>query len=115
MRPLGAAVAGVLAIALLGFAGFYLYELAIGASDSPVRVIMSVVLFLMFALAAAAMSRGWLRGDSWPVTATLVAGALLLPTAWTLLQAEQFISGVLIAVVGVCGVYAGWKGRAAPD
>ena len=43
-RPVGAALAGTFTLALLALAGFYLYELAIGASDSPVRVVMSIVL-----------------------------------------------------------------------
>ena len=110
-RPLGAAITGAFALALLGLAGFYLYELAIGASDSPVRVIMSIVLFLIFAAAGAAMARGWWRGLTWPATPTLVIGALCLPTAWTLIQDGSGVPGLLIAAVGIAGVIVGWKGR----
>lgn len=114
-RPVGAAVTGALTLALLALAGFYLYELGIGASDSPARVLMSVVLFLVFAVAGAAMSRGWLRGLTWPATPTLVIGALLLPTAWSVIQAGQVVPGLVLGVLAVTGVVVGWKGRAAPQ
>ena len=106
---------GALTLALLGFAGFYVYELGIGASDSPVRVVMSVVLFLLFALPGAAMARGWLRGDTWPATPTLVVGALLLPTAWTLIQAEQYGVSLLVGLAAIAGIFAGWKARSAAE
>ncbi|MGA8044973.1 MAG: hypothetical protein WCA30_01780 [Dermatophilaceae bacterium] len=112
-RPLGAAITGAFTLVLLGLAGFYLYELAIGASDSPVRVIMSIVLFLLFAAAGAAMARGWWRGLTWPATPTLVIGALCLPTAWTLIQDGSVVVGLLLGAAGVAGVIVGWKGRSA--
>lgn len=114
-RPVGAAVTGALTLALLALAGFYLYELGIGASDSPVRVIMSVVLFLLFAVAGAAMTRAWLRGLTWPATPTLVVGALLVPTAWSVIQAGQAVPGLVLGVIAVTGVVVGWKGRSAPE
>ncbi|KAB7741837.1 hypothetical protein GA707_16610 [Nostocoides sp. F2B08] len=112
-RPVGAALAGAFTLALLGLAGFYLYELAIGASDSPVRVVMSIVLFLLFAAAGAAMARGWWRGLTWPATPTLVIGALFIPTAWTLVQGGSIVPGLLIGAAGVAGIAVGWKGRSA--
>lgn len=113
--PLGAAVTAALTLALLGFAGFYLYELVIGASDSPVRVVMSMALFLLFAAAGAVMTLAWLRGLTWPATPTLVVGLLLVPTAWTLLQAGQVLAGGLVGLGAVTGVYVGWKGRTAAE
>lgn len=112
-RPLGAALTGAFALALLGLAGFYLYELAIGASDSPIRVVMSMVLFLVFAAVGAAMARGWWRGLTWPATPTLVIGALFLPTAWTLVQSGSVVPGLLIGAAGITGTVVGWKGRTA--
>lgn len=114
-RPLGAAITAALTAALLGLIGFYLYELAIGASDSPIRVVMSVALFVMFAAAGAAMTRAWLLGLTWPATPTLVMCALLLPTSWSFFQAEQPMVASVIAVVAVVGVWVGWKGRSAGD
>ena len=114
-RPVGAAVTGALTLALLGLVGFYVYELGIGASDSPVRVVMSIVLFLLFAAAGAAMTRAWLRGLTWPATPTLVVGALLLPTAWTVVQAGQVVPGLVLGLLGGTGVAVGWKGRSAPE
>jgi hypothetical protein len=112
-RPLGAALTGAFALALLGLAGFYLYELAIGASDSPIRVVMSMVLFLIFAAVGAAMARAWWRGLTWPATPTLVIGALFLPTAWTLVQSGSVVQGLLIGAAGITGIVVGWKGRTA--
>ena len=112
-RPWGAAVTGALTLGLLGLAGFYLYELGIGASDSPVRVVMSIGLFLLFAAAGAAMPRGWLRGDPWPATLTLVVSALLVPTTWSLLQAGQTLVAIPVGILAITGVVVGWKGRPA--
>lgn len=110
-RPVGAAVSGALTLALLALVGFYLYELGIGASDSPIRVVMSVVLFLLFAVTGAAMTRAWLRGQAWPATPTLVVGALLVPTAWSVIQDGQMVFGLVIALLAVTGVVVGWKTR----
>jgi hypothetical protein len=113
VRPVGAAITGAFTLALLGLAGFYLYELAIGEGDSPVRVVMSIALFLVFAAAGAAMTRGWWRGLTWPATPTLVIGALFVPTAWTLIQGGSVVPGLLIGAAGIAGVVVGWKTRVA--
>lgn len=112
-RSVGAAVTGVLTLALLGLVGFYLYELGIGASDSPVRVIMSVVLFLVFALAGAAMTRGWLRAETWPATPTLVICMLLIPTTFSLYNGGQLLGALLVGLLAITGIVVGWKGRSA--
>lgn len=114
-RPIGAAVTGALTLALLGLVGFYVYELGIGASDSPVRVVMSIVLFLLFAVTGAAMTRAWLRGLTWPATPTLVVGVLLVPTAWSVIQTGQVVPGLVLGLLSVTGVVVGWKGRAAAE
>lgn len=110
-RPWGALVTGAMTVGLVGLAAFYLYELSIGASDSPVRVVMSMMLFLVFAAAGAAMTRAWLHGHPWTTTLTLVIGVLLLPTTWSLFQAEQLVFAAVIGVLAVSAVYIGWRGR----
>lgn len=102
---------GILTLGLLGLVGFYVYELSIGASDNVGRVVMSMVLFLVFAAAGAAMTRGWLLGLAWAATPTLVICALLLPTAWSMVQADQTLVGLLIGAFAIVGVWVGWKGR----
>lgn len=114
-RPLGAAVTAALTAALLGLVGFYLYELGIGASDSVIRVVMSIALFLLFAAAGAAMTRAWLLGLTWAATPTLVIGALLIPTAWSFFQAEQRVTALAIAAFAVVGIWVGWKARSARE
>ncbi|MDO5502661.1 MAG: hypothetical protein Q4G67_05745 [Actinomycetia bacterium] len=113
-RPLGAAVTGAMTLALVALIGFYLYELGIGESDSPIRVIMSVLLFAVFAAVGAAMTKAWLTGATWAATPTLVIGALLVPTTYTVLQAGQLLAGGLLALTALSAVYVGWKGRTHP-
>ena len=47
-RRVAAVLTGVQSLALLGFAVFYLYELASGEGSDPVRVVMSAVLIALF-------------------------------------------------------------------
>ena len=115
VRPWGAAVTGLMTLGLVSLVGFYLYELSIGASDSPIRVVMSMALFLGFALVGAAMTRAWLRGEPWPTTLTLVVGVLLLPTTLSLFQADQQVFALVVGVLAVAAAFVGWRGRPSAD
>jgi hypothetical protein len=110
-------VAGVLcalhAAALLGVVVFYVWELGQGASDDATRVVMSAVLIAVFAVLLALVARGWLRGQDWPKTATVVWNVLLLPVAWSLVQADRVLVGVVLGVVAVAGVVAAVGARSA--
>jgi hypothetical protein len=93
-------------VVLLGFCGFYLWELAQGAGDDPTRVVMSVVLIAVFAVLLLVLARAWLRGANWPNTPTIVWNLLLLPVAWSLFQAGRGVLALSVAVVAVLGVVA---------
>lgn len=93
-------------VTLVGFCAFYLYEIAIGATDDAVRAAMSVVLMLGVAAWLAAMARGWLRALPWPRTPTVVWNALLLPVAWGLAQGDRALIAVVLAVAAVSGIAA---------
>ncbi|MDC5696788.1 hypothetical protein OO014_05920 [Intrasporangium calvum] len=92
---------------LLLLAGFYGYEMAVGAADSLTTAATSGALILIFGIAMLFVARGWLRGQSWPRTPTLVWNALLLPVAWSLHQSEQTLLAIGLALLsGACLVAA---------
>jgi hypothetical protein len=99
-----AGICAVQALALLGFVGFYLWELTQDSADDVTRVVMSALLILVFAVGIAAMARGWVRGDNWPNTPTVVWNALLLPVGWSLVQSDHGLVGALVIVVALVGI-----------
>lgn len=95
-RRLAAVLTGLQALALVGFAAFYVYELVIGEGSDTARVLMSAVLILVGGLGLAALTRGWLGGAHWPRTPTLVWSALLVPVGFGLVQGNQTVAGWLV-------------------
>ena len=88
-RRLAAALTGLQALVLAGFAAFYVYELAVGEGSDATRVIMSAVLILVGAVGLGALAKGWLGDSAWPKTLTIVWSALLVPVAIGLIQGNQ--------------------------
>ena len=105
-RAVAAAICGLQALALLGFVGFYLWELTQDSADDVGRAVMSALLILVFALGIAALARGWARGDNWPNTPTVVWNALLLPVGWSLVQSDHGLIGALVVVIALVGIVA---------
>jgi hypothetical protein len=106
-RRLAASLLGVQAVVLVGFAIFYLYELAIGAGSDSLRVVMSALVIALGGLALGLVTRGWLGDGWWPRTPTIVWSALLLPVGWGLIQGTQALVGwLVIAVALVTGLAA---------
>ena len=105
-RAVAAGICALQALALLGFVGFYLWELTQDSSDDATRVVMSALLILVFAVGIAAMARGWVRGDNWPNTPTVVWNALLLPVGWSLVQSDHGLIGGLVIVIALVGILA---------
>lgn len=103
---MAAGVSVLQSLALLGFCGFYLWELARDGGDDATRVVMSAVLIAVFAVALAVLARAWWAGANWPNTPTVVWNLLLLPVAWSLLQSEQTLLAALVGLVAVAGVVA---------
>ena len=105
-RVVAAAICGGQALALLGFVVFYLWELGQDSADDVTRVVMSALLILVFAVGIAALARGWVRGDNWPNTPTVVWNALLLPIGWSLVQSDHGLLGALVIVVALAAIVA---------
>ena len=62
------------------------------------------LLILVFAIGIGALARGWWSGANWPNTPTVVWNLLLLPVAWSLLQAGRGVVALLLAAVAVLGI-----------
>ncbi len=105
-RRLAGTSCGLQALALLGFAAFYFYELSIGEGSDATRVVMSAVVILLGAAGLAALARGWFTRRGWQRTPTMVWHALLVPVGVTLLQGGQAVIGWLVLVVAVLGFLA---------
>lgn len=118
MRRVAAGVCALEALTLLGFCVFYLWELGQGASADTTRAAVSAILIALVAVGLAALARSWWRGAGWPNTPTVVWNLLLLPVAWSLLQAEHVLLAVGVGVVALAGVVAAIGARnnqTAPD
>ena len=103
-------VAGVLtlveALVLIGFAAFYGYEMATGATNTLATAVSSGLLILVFGVALGALAWGWSRGADWPRTPTLLWNALLLPVAWSLHESDRTLLAVAVAVLAVASILA---------
>lgn len=94
------------ALVLLGFVGFYVYEIATGATDDVTRAITSALLILVFGTFLLVLARAWARRADWARTPTLLWNALLLPVAWSLHQSEQTWPALAVAAVAVASIGA---------
>lgn len=103
-RQLAAVVCGLQGAVLVFLAGYVLYELAAGGSDSPTRGVMEAVLVAVFAAGLLALARGWAAGSNWPNTPTIVWNLLLLPVAWSLVQGDQGPLGLAVGAVAMLGI-----------
>ena len=100
-RLAAALLTGLQALALLGFALFYLYELAIGEGSDPVRVVMSALLIAVFAVGLGAIARGWLGDAAWPRTPTIVWSVLLFPVGGGMIQGGLTVLGWGVIALGL--------------
>ncbi len=103
------------ALALVGFAGYYLYELGKGEGSDTARVVMSAVVILIGAAGLAALARGWFGERGWPRTPTIVWHLLLVPVGVSLLQAGRSALGTVVLVVAVLTLLAALAVRRDPD
>lgn len=114
LRHVAAGVCVLEAVTLLGFCVFYLWELGQGASADATRAVVSALLIALMAVGLAVLARSWWRGAGWPNTPTVVWNLLLLPVAWSLVQAGRVLIGVAVGVVALAGVGAAIGARSNP-
>jgi len=94
------------ALTVLGFAGFYVYEMVTGATDDVTRAATSGALILVFGLGLLALARGWARAADWPRTPTVLWNALLLPVAWSLHESDRTPVALAVGLVAVASIVA---------
>ena len=110
-----AIVCALQGLALVGFVGFYIYEIALGAADDLGRAVMSCVLMAAFALGLLALARGWRRDLDWPRTPTIVWNALLLPVAWSMYQADRPLVAVTVGGTALLAFVAALAAGSLPE
>ncbi|GAA5027613.1 hypothetical protein GCM10023258_22480 [Terrabacter aeriphilus] len=105
------------ALVVLGFAGFYVYEMVTGATDDLTRAATSGVLILVFGAALLVLARAWARASDWARTPTVLWNALLLPVAWSLHESDRTPVALGVAAVALASIVAAVAapGRRATD
>jgi hypothetical protein len=110
-RRLAAALTGVQALALAGFAVYYVVELVLGEGSDATRVLMSALLILVAAVGLGVLARGWLGVAAWPRTPTIVWNVILLPVGISLIQGDRVLIGWVVIAVALLVVGAAWVTR----
>jgi len=110
-RRLAALLTGVQALALAGFAVYYVVELVLGEGSDAIRVLMSALLILVGATGLGVLARGWFGGSAWPRTPTIVWNALLVPVGISLIQGNRVLIGWLVVVVAIVAIGTAWIAR----
>lgn len=114
-----AAVCLVHVLLLVGLAGFYGRELALGEGTSVTNVVLSLGLILVLAALLAALARVWWVGSTRAVVPTVVWNGLLIPVVIALYGADDRLlaSGLLVLVALGIGtaVVAATRTRPPPD
>lgn len=103
------------ALVVLGFAGFYVYEMVTGATDDLTRAATSGALILVFGLALLALARAWGRASPWARTPTVLWNVLLLPVAWSLHESDRDGVALGVAAVAVASIVAALSSPARRD
>ena len=114
-RLVAAGACALQAVVVAGFCVFYLVELALGRQSRTDVVLTSSALMLLAALGLGLLARAWRRGEDWPRVPTIVWDVLLLPVAWSLLQARQWVVAVLVGAVALVTIAAAVSVRPRED
>lgn len=99
-----AALVGIEALVVAGFAAFYLYELIIGEGEDVMIVIMSIVTMVVFVLGLSYTARGlWIRHPRAQAPA-IAFNFLLVPLGIAMFQFAPWWLAALILVLGITAV-----------
>ncbi len=105
-RSFSAGLALLEAVVLVGFAVFYVAELAVGGGNDTARVVTSAIVIVITAIGLVYLARGWWASATWTRTPTLVWNVLLLPVAASLVQSGQGLIGGLVLAVALLSLVA---------
>ena len=105
-RLLAFAICSLQALAALGWAVFEVVRAGSGRTSTAGVAVALGGLLVVFAAALTLMALGWRRGAGWQKTPTVVWNVLLLPVAWSLVQAGSTLLGSLVGVVALVGLAA---------
>lgn len=98
-------VCAIEALALVAVVGFFVIETWLGATQRVGLAVVEAVFIALFALALGFMTRGWVVGDSWQRSPTIVWNLLLIPVVWSLLRTPGWVlAGAILGVVALVGV-----------
>jgi hypothetical protein len=97
---------GLEALALLGIAAFYVYELVLGHGTDLVVVIMSVVTMLVFVIGLAYTAKGLHVRHPRAQAPAIAVNFLLLPLGIAMFQFAPWWLAALLAVVSVVTIAA---------
>ncbi len=96
------ALVGLEALALLGIAGFYVYELVLGHGTDLVVVIMSVVTILVFVIGLGYTAKGLRARHPRAQAPAIAVNFLLLPLGIAMFQfAPWWLAGLVVVVSAV--------------
>jgi hypothetical protein len=94
------------ALVLIGFFAFYVYEMAVGATDDLGRAATSAALILVFGILLLVLAAAWRKGAEWARTPTLLWNALLLPVAWSLHESDRTPLAVAVGMLALVALGA---------
>lgn len=100
-------------LVLLGFAVFYVVELARGEGSDPGTVVLSAVLIAITGALLLLLARLWQRGSRRAPTPTMVWNLLLVPAAITVYSSGQPALGLLMAVAVVASLLTSFAAASA--
>lgn len=103
---LAAVLVAVEALAITGFAVFYLVELALGQGQDLMIIIMSVVTMIVFVLGLGYAARGLWRRHPRAQAPAIAFNFLLVPLGLALLPLAPWWVGTTVLLLGVATVAA---------
>ncbi|MGB3828553.1 MAG: hypothetical protein WA962_07210 [Ornithinimicrobium sp.] len=106
---LAAALVGIEALVISGFAVFYAFELMIGEGSDPVVVIMSIVTMLVFVIGLAYVSAGlWVRHPRSQAPAMAFNG-LMIPLGLAMFQFAPTVVAASVLLAGIVVIIAAFR------
>jgi hypothetical protein len=114
-RRLGAGLAVLESLPLIGLAGLYLGELVTSRATVVRNAVMLVVLLGAVGVGLLVVARGLLAGRRWARSPAVTWQILLLAIAWYVVSSGHLLAGVGVVAVAVVTAVAAVRGTPAED